>query len=176
MAVTEQQRRDLFDRVSEQLGGNTAALLMEVTVPANVEYATRGDLKELRAEMLDRFGTLEQRMVEGFAGLDRRITGLDVRTIQGFADVDRRMSEGFAELERRTHTGLTDSDRRIAELDIRATNGVAELERRMTEGFAVIHREIATTQTMIFWRIIPILGLIMTGLVALSTYLGSVIG
>jgi len=154
MSVTEQQRRDLYDKVSEQLGADIATLLMEVTVPANVEYATRGDLQESRADVLDRIGTFEQRMTEGLGSLDRRIT-------EGLSFLDRRITD----LDRRTTEGFAAVDRRITDLD-----------RRMAEGFAAIDRRIEETRSLLVWRVIPVLSTIMAALIGLSTYFGSLLG
>ncbi len=71
MPVSEEQRRELFDRLRSVLDERTATLLLEVTMPANVELATRGDVQELRAEMLLHFTELAGRMTE----LDGRLTG-----------------------------------------------------------------------------------------------------
>jgi len=75
MQVSEAQRRALFERLREQLDEGTATSVEEVTVPANVDLATREDVYELRAEMLLRFVGLEQR----FGGLELRFDGLGQR-------------------------------------------------------------------------------------------------
>ena len=79
MRVTEEQRRALFDRVRAHLDEETAALLLEVTVPANVELATRTDIHELRAEILLAFAALEGRLTERFAGVEERFAGVEKR-------------------------------------------------------------------------------------------------
>jgi len=70
MQVSEAQRRALFERLREQLDEETATLVMEVTVPANVDLATRGHVQGLSAEMLLRFVGLEQRS----AAFEQRVT------------------------------------------------------------------------------------------------------
>jgi hypothetical protein len=70
MKVSEEQRRELFDRLRSVLDERTATLLLEVTVPANVELATRGDVQELRAEMLLHFTQLEGRLSGRIDALD----------------------------------------------------------------------------------------------------------
>lgn len=46
-------------------------------MPANVELATRGDLQELRAELLLRFAQVEGRMVEMDAWLSQQLAEPD---------------------------------------------------------------------------------------------------
>jgi hypothetical protein len=75
MKVTEEQRRALFDRVRAHLDEETATLLLEVTVPANVELATRSDIQELRAELLLRITEVDGRLGGQIAELDRRLSG-----------------------------------------------------------------------------------------------------
>jgi len=87
MRVTEEQRRALFDRVRAHLDEETAALLLEVTVPANVELASRTDIHELRAEILLAFAALEGRITERFAGVEERFAGVEER----FAGVEKRL-------------------------------------------------------------------------------------
>ncbi len=105
MQVTEEQRRALFDRLREQLGEETATLLLEVTVPANIALATRGDIQELRAEMLLRFTELDGRLTGQITELDGRLTGR-------ISDLDRRVSD----LDRRLSSQMSELDRRLTEL------------------------------------------------------------
>ncbi len=101
MKVSEEQRRTLFELLRSHLDEETARLVLEVTVPANIELATRGDTQELRAEMLLRFAQIDARIteVEGtmlrqisalhdrMGGLEARIGGLEAR----MSDVEARM-------------------------------------------------------------------------------------
>ncbi len=101
MKVSEEQRRTLFELLRDHLDEETARLVLEVTVPANTELATRGDTQELRAEMLLRFAQIDGRIteVEGtmlrqilalhdrMGGLEARISGLEAR----MSDVEARM-------------------------------------------------------------------------------------
>jgi hypothetical protein len=74
--------------VRAHLDEETATLLLEVTVPANVELATRGDIQELRAELL-------LRLTGQIAELDRRlsgqIAGLTTRIGDFETDLTRRL-------------------------------------------------------------------------------------
>ncbi len=79
MQVSEAQRRELYDRVRAHLDEETATLLLEVTMPANVELATRGDIQELRAEMLLGFTQLEARQNERLSGVEQRLSGVEQR-------------------------------------------------------------------------------------------------
>ena len=82
MKVSEEQRRELFERLRVHLDEETANLLLELTMPANIELATRGDTQELRAEMLLRFAQIDGRINEIDAKverLDAKIDRLDVK-------------------------------------------------------------------------------------------------
>ena len=82
MKVSEEQRRELFERLRVHLDEETANLLLEVTMPANIELATRSDTQELRAEMLLRFALIDGRITEIDAKverLDAKIDRLDVK-------------------------------------------------------------------------------------------------
>jgi hypothetical protein len=94
MKVSEEQRRELFERVRSLIDEETATLLLEVTVPANTELATRGDIQELRAEMLLRFTELDGRLSGQIGELDRRLTGQ-------IGELDRRLTGRIGELEQR---------------------------------------------------------------------------
>ncbi len=108
MQVTEEQRRALFDRLREQLDEETATLLLEVTVPANIALATRGDIQELRAEMLLRFTELDGRLTGQITELDGRLTGriaeLDRRLSSQISDLDRRLTELGRDLTGKLYT------------------------------------------------------------------------
>ena len=132
MRVSEEQRRELFDRLRSLLDEETATLLLEVTVPADVELATRGDIQELRAEMLLRFTELDGRLTGQIADLDRRITELDGRLTGQITDLDRRITELAG---------------RITELDGRMTGGFADLEKVLT--------------VKLYTRVIPAIGIML---------------
>jgi hypothetical protein len=132
MRVSEEQRRELFDRLRSILDEETATLLLEVTVPANVELATRADIQELRAEMLLRFTELDGRLTGQIADLDRRITELDGRLTGQITDLDRRITELAG---------------RITELDGRMTGGFADLEKVLT--------------VKLYTRVIPAIGIML---------------
>ncbi len=85
MPVSEEQRRELFDRLRSILDERTATLLLEVTMPANVELATRADVQELRAEMLLHFTELAGRMTE----LDGRVTGRIAEVTGRIAELEK---------------------------------------------------------------------------------------
>jgi hypothetical protein len=95
MQVSEAQRRALYEQLRERLGEETATLVMEVTVPANVDLATRGDIQELRAEMLLRFVDLEQRFVafeQRFVAFEQHFGVLEQRVTSFEANIDRMLT------------------------------------------------------------------------------------
>jgi hypothetical protein len=75
--VSEEQHRALHERLSQQLDDETATLIMEVTVPANIELATRTDVHELRAELLLRRTELDGHLSLQIADLARRLGEAD---------------------------------------------------------------------------------------------------
>lgn len=77
MKVSEEQRRELSERLRVHLDEKTANLLLEVTMPANIELATRGDTQELRAEMLLHFAQVDGRINEIDAKVERIDTKID---------------------------------------------------------------------------------------------------
>jgi hypothetical protein len=87
MKVSEEQRRTLFELLRSHLDEETARLVLEVTVPANIELATRGDTQELRAEMLLRFAQIDGRITEVEGTMLRQISALHDR----MSDVEARM-------------------------------------------------------------------------------------
>jgi hypothetical protein len=109
MHVSEEQRRELHDLLRRHLDERTATLMLEVTVPANVELATRSDIQELRAEILLRFTELDGR-------LSGQITQLDGRLSGRITELDGRLSGRMTRLEER-----------ITALDGRLTGLGAEL-------------------------------------------------
>jgi hypothetical protein len=124
MKVTEEQRRALLDRLRTLLDEETATLLLEVTVPANVELATRGDIQELRAEMLLRFTDLDGRLTTQVTDLDRRLT-------TQMTDLDVRLTAQMTDLDGR----LTTLDRRVSELGKELTD---TLYRRVVPAIGVM--------------------------------------
>jgi hypothetical protein len=147
MKVTEEQRRALFDRVRAHLDEETATLLLEVTVPANVELATRSDIQELRAELLLRITELDGRLTGQIAELDRRLTGM-------ITEVDGRLGG------------------QIAELDRRLGGQIAELDRRLSGQIAALSKRVDAFETdltkRLYFRIVPLIG----GMIAIATWLG----
>ena len=87
MKVSEEQRRTLFELLRDHLDEETARLVLEVTVPANTELATRGDTQELRAEMLLRFAQIDGRITEVEGTMLRQILALHDR----MSDVEARI-------------------------------------------------------------------------------------
>lgn len=91
MAVSEEQRRALHERLREQLDEGTADLMLEVTVPANVELATRADIQELRAELLLSITELNGHLSLQIAELTRRMGEMDSRLGARIGEVERTL-------------------------------------------------------------------------------------
>ncbi len=103
MHVSEEQRRALHDRLREHLDEETADLVLEVTVPANMELATRPGLLELRAEILLRLGVrideLDARLNARIDSLSARIDGLNAR-VDGLSTRIEELSKQVAGVEK----------------------------------------------------------------------------
>ena len=89
MGITEKDRLDLRQRLSEVLGEASAAVMMEAIPPVDyTALATRDDLaltrRELRAEMAELRVDIDRR----FAQIDQRFAHID----QQFADVHREFA------------------------------------------------------------------------------------
>lgn len=108
MAITEQNRHHLHQRLEQVLGPEEASILMEHLPPVGwADVATKTDLDHLsevvglRVDRVDlRIDSLEATVRTGFEQMDRQ-----------FGDVDRK----FNEVERR----FTEVDRRLDRLDDR---------------------------------------------------------
>jgi len=106
MAVSEEQRRALHERVRERLDAETADLVLEVTVPANMELATRADIQELRAELLLGITELSGHLSLQIAELARRM-----------GEMDSRLGARIGEVERSLGARIDATDTRIDELN-----------------------------------------------------------
>ena len=113
MMASEETRRELYELLCTHLDQRTATLVLEVTVPANVELATRGDLQELRAELLLRFAQVEGRMVE-----------MDARLSQQLAELDRKIDDVNTSLDKKiddVKNAVIRLDTKVAGLDTKLT-------------------------------------------------------
>jgi len=178
MKVTEEQRRALFERVRDHLDEDTANLLLEVTVPANVDLATRSDIQELRAEMLWSFSQLDGRLSGQMTELDRRMTSLDGRLSAQITELDRRMtsldgrlSAQITELDGRLSAQITELDGRlttqITKLDGRLTSQITGLDGRMVGLAARVDQVGADLRNLLLYRVIPAIA----GLIGIATSL-----
>ena len=97
MAISEESRHHLYQRLEEVLGPAEATVLMEHLPPVGwADVATKRDLDVLRRDMEMRF----ERVDERFADVDRRFNEVDRRFDEmrdGFAQINRRFDETFRE-------------------------------------------------------------------------------
>jgi hypothetical protein len=151
MHVSEEQRRELHDLLRRHLDERTATLMLEVTVPANVELATRSDIQELRAEMLLRFTELDGR-------LSGQITQLDGRLTRQITELDGRLSGQITELDGRLSGQIT-------QLDGRLSGQITQLDGRL-KGLG------ATLTSTLYFRVIPVIGVLL----GVATFIGITVG
>jgi hypothetical protein len=118
MAISEESRHHLYQRLEQVLGPAEATVLMEHLPPVGwADVATKRDLDVGLDRLEERLTDMDRRWDERFAEADRR---WDER----FADADRRWDERFAEADRRW-------DERFAEADRRWDERFAGMDRRM---------------------------------------------
>ncbi len=146
MKVSEEQRRTLFELLRDHLDEETARLVLEVTVPANTELATRGDTQELRAEMLLRFAQIDGRITEVEGTMLRQILALHDR----IGGLEARMSEVEARI-----SGL---EARMSDVEAR----MGGLEAKLTE--------------RLYKVVVPVLIASNVLIVAVATWIGTVVG
>lgn len=76
MAISEESRHQLYQRLEEALGHDEATVLMEHLPPVGwADVATRRDLDALEDRIGLRFANVDQRL----DGIDRRLDGFDRR-------------------------------------------------------------------------------------------------
>ena len=154
MAITDESRFHLHQRLAEVLGQEEASTLMEHLPPVGwADVATRRDLDHAfthleatfdrqlalqRSEFTDRFGQIDGHLgrLDGrIDGLERRIDGLDIRIdglerrIDGLdAKIDSRFNEADSRLDSRFNEFEAKLD---AKLDARLSGVQADLSRQM---------------------------------------------
>ena len=149
MQVTEQLRRALYERLRDQLGEETATLVLEATVPANVELATRADIEVLRAEVILRIVTAETALGARIDDLAARISAVDTSLGARISAVDTSLGARI--------------DRLSARVD--------ELAERMGALERSVDDLRTSLTTLIMWRMLPALVATMGLFVALATWL-----
>jgi hypothetical protein len=173
MSITEEQRRALFDRLRAHLDEETATLLLEATMPANVELATRSDIRELRAETLLGFTELGGRLTGQITELGGRLTGqiteLDGRLTGQITELDGRLTRQITELDGQLTGQITELDGQltgqITELDGRLTGQITELGGRLTG----LGKELTDT---LYRRVVPAIAVLLT----FATWIGVAAG
>jgi hypothetical protein len=111
----ERSRLEVVQALSEKLGPEVAAALMECVPPFSwMELPTKQDLAQLETRMNLRFDALEAKIDGRFGTIDGRFGAVDARfeTIDGrFGAVDARFGELGSHLDARLHAEVTRSIR-----------------------------------------------------------------
>jgi len=98
MAISEESRHHLYQRLEEVLGREETKVLMEYLPPAGwADVAAKRDLDALESRIDMRFDRVDER----FADADRRLTEMDRRWDERFTEMDRRWDERFTQVDRR---------------------------------------------------------------------------
>lgn len=120
MALTQQQRTEIYTNLADTVGEQGAEYLMAQQPPGGWEqFATKSDLKasivELQSKMDSQFAQIREQLAEiqkQFAAIDTRFAEIDTR----FAAIDTR----FAAID----TRFAEIDTRFAELIARRSRDV----------------------------------------------------
>ncbi len=87
MEPTEDVRRQLYETVRQHLGETAAEQLMAVTIPPNVQLASKQDVDLLRAEIRADMADIRTGMADLRTELYRRVVPLIGAVVSGVAGV-----------------------------------------------------------------------------------------
>jgi len=156
MQVTEEQRRALYERLREHLDDETATLVMEVTVPANVELATRTDIHELRAELLLRITEVDGHLTLQIADLARRLGEIDSRIGERISGLESDLGERISGLSERIG-GLSERigglESNLSRTDSRLSERISGLESNLSERISGLDSNLIRTDSRLSERI-----------------------
>ena len=112
MAITEETRHHLYQRLEQALGPEEAHTLMQHLPPVGwADVATKHDLDHLAREMKLRFEAVDRRfdvMDQRFNAIDQRFDAMERRFDATGAQFDDRLTAGLAQLEARLLTAFGD--------------------------------------------------------------------
>ena len=161
MALTEQQRAEIYSSLADTVGEKEAEFLMAQQPPGGWEqFATKRDLAdletktqagfvELNAKMDVQFAQLREQLAEQFAEIKKQFAAIDTR----FAQVDSRFAEidsRFAEIDSR----FVAIDTRFAQVDSRFAE-LSDKRSRDVWGFVVATVSICGSVFLAAWQFAP---------------------
>lgn len=135
MAVTQESRYRMHQRLDEVLGAEPAATLMEHLPPTGwADLATKQDVAHATELLSQRMDALDERLTVRMASLDERLTGrMDA--------LDERLTGRMDALEER-FTGRMDAlDERLTG---RMTTKIDALEQKFTTALSVVEHSVRT--------------------------------
>ena len=155
MAITDETRHHLYQRLEEVLGPEEAATLMQHLPPVGwADVATKHDVAHLETVLTlrtdQRFAIIDQR----FDAIDHRFDAIDQR----FTAIDQR----FTAIEHRFDERI---DSAVAHFDERLATGLAGLELRMLTALGEFRDEFHAEQRMMQRQVILLL---LTTLITIS--------
>ena len=107
MAITDETRHHLYQRLEEVLGPEEATTLMQHLPPAGwADVATKHDLDHLQTVLTLRMDNAELRTDQRFAIIDQRFDAIDQRFDAMDRRFDERLATGLAGLELKMLTAL----------------------------------------------------------------------
>jgi hypothetical protein len=137
MAITEETRHHLYQRLEQVLGPEEATTLMAHLPPVGwADVATSHDLDHLGEVLGLRIGHLELEINHRFTQVDQRFAQVDQRFVQidqRFDQVDQR----FVQIDQR----FDQVDQRFDDLERRMNQ---RFDDRLTAGLATVRADVAT--------------------------------
>jgi hypothetical protein len=108
VAITEESRHRLYERLEEVLGREDANTMMEHLPPVGwSDVATKSDLAHLEASMRKEFERLDQRFDHMQERTDDRFDRMQERTNERFDRMEEKTDERFTHLETNLRNELT---------------------------------------------------------------------
>ncbi len=137
MAITEESRFELHQRLREVLGDEPGTTLMEHLPPT--EVATKSDVVAAEERVTNRIERVAEDLTHTRLWLTERIESLDTRLTERIESLDTRLTERADSLD----TRLTE---RIESLDARLTVRIESLDAQVSERIQSLETQV--TQRM----------------------------
>lgn len=163
MAVSETQRRDLYNGLHELLGSERADILMACLPTDTAHLVTKEDIRELTAKvaLLDTgLDTLNRRLDTGLSALSQRLdqglNAVNQRSDGGLSAMNQRLDEGLSAVNQRLDEGLSAVNQRLDE-------GISAVNQRLDQGLSDVHRRLDRLFLALIAGLIAFVGTTLAG-------------